>query len=126
MGLFNRTIMMLENGIKPAWVFDGRPPKLKNGELAKRKKVKEEAKDKMEDATDVGNMEEALKFKTRTVSITKIMKDDAIKMLRLMGMPVVEAPCEAEAQCAILCKAGKVFATVSEDLDSLTFGCLSI
>ena len=25
------------------------------------------------------------------------------------GVPVVEAPCEAEAQCAELCKAGKVF-----------------
>lgn len=122
MGLFNRTIMMLEHGVKPAWIFDGRPPKLKNGELAKRKKVKEEAKDKMEEANEVGNLEDALKFKTRTVSLTKKMKEDAMTMLKLMGMPVIEAPCEAEAQCAALCKAGKVFATVSEDLDSLTFG----
>ena len=35
MGLFNRTLQFLENGIKPVWVFDGKPPKLKNGELAK-------------------------------------------------------------------------------------------
>lgn len=113
---------MLEHGLKPAWIFDGKPPKLKNGELAKRKKIKEEAKDKMNDAAEIGNMEEALKFKTRTVTITKTMKEDAMKMLKLMGMPVVEAPCEAEAQCASLCKAGKVFATVSEDTDCLTFG----
>jgi flap endonuclease-1 len=39
-----------------------------------------------------------------------------------MGVPVVEAPCEAEAQCAALAKSGKVFAAGSEDMDTLTFG----
>ena len=43
-------------------------------------------------------------------------------LLKLMGMPVVEAPCEAEAQCAALAKAGKVYAAASEDMDTLTFG----
>jgi len=33
----------MENGIKPVWVIDGKPPKLKSGELARRKKAKEEA-----------------------------------------------------------------------------------
>lgn len=35
---------MVENGLKPAWIFDGDPPMMKNGELARRKKLKEEAK----------------------------------------------------------------------------------
>lgn len=39
-----------------------------------------------------------------------------------MGIPYVEAPGEAEASCAALVKSGKVFATASEDMDSLTFG----
>ena len=39
-----------------------------------------------------------------------------------MGIPYVNAPGEAEASCAALVKAGKVFATASEDMDSLTFG----
>lgn len=56
------------------------------------------------------------------VRITPQMKEDAMKMLELMGVPVIQAPCEAEAQCAALCKAGKVFATVTEDMDALTFG----
>jgi flap endonuclease-1 len=43
-------------------------------------------------------------------------------MLKLMGMPIIEAPGEAEATCATLCKAGKVFASATEDLDALTFG----
>ena len=33
----------------------------------------------------------------------------------------VKAPCEAEAQCAALCRAGLVFATATEDMDALTF-----
>eukprot|EP01017_Pseudomicrothorax_dubius_P028447 TRINITY_DN337_c0_g1_i1.p1 TRINITY_DN337_c0_g1~~TRINITY_DN337_c0_g1_i1.p1 ORF type:complete len:387 (+),score=80.23 TRINITY_DN337_c0_g1_i1:268-1428(+) len=126
LGLFNRTIQFLENGIKPVWVFDGRPPTLKSGELARRKKVKEEAMEKMEEAKEAGDMEEALKQKTRTVSVSSTMKEDAMRMLRLMGMPVIEAPCEAEAQCASLVKAGKAFATATEDMDSLTFGSTTL
>jgi flap endonuclease-1 len=48
--------------------------------------------------------------------------DECKMLLKLMGMPVVEAPCEAEAQCAALAKAGKVYAAASEDMDTLTFG----
>ena len=33
-----------------------------------------------------------------------------------------QAPCEAEAQCAAMVKAGVVYATATEDMDSLTFG----
>lgn len=76
----------------------------------------------MEEAKEEGNLEEALKQKIRTTSISSTMKEDAKKMLALMGMPVYEAPCEAEAQCAALCKAGKVYATATEDMDALTFG----
>lgn len=32
-----------------------------------------------------------------------------------------QAPCEAEAQCAELCKSGKVYGAGSEDMDTLTF-----
>lgn len=31
MGIFYRTIRMAENGIKPVYVFDGKPPDLKKG-----------------------------------------------------------------------------------------------
>jgi len=32
-GLLNRTIQFLEHGIRPIWVFDGKAPTLKNGEV---------------------------------------------------------------------------------------------
>jgi flap endonuclease-1 len=39
-----------------------------------------------------------------------------------MGIPVIESPGEAEAQCAAIVKHGLAYATASEDMDSLTFG----
>ena len=37
-------------------------------------------------------------------------------------MHISKAPCEAEAQCAALVKADLVYATATEDMDSLTYG----
>ena len=39
-----------------------------------------------------------------------------------MGVPIVEAPGEAEATCSRLCFDGKVYAAGTEDMDALTFG----
>lgn len=36
MGMFYRTIRMIDNGVKPCYVFDGKPPDMKSGELEKR------------------------------------------------------------------------------------------
>ena len=40
----------------------------------------------------------------------------------ILPRPPLQAPCEAEAQCAAMVKAGVVYATATEDMDSLTFG----
>eukprot|EP00118_Oscarella_pearsei_P007480 m.36901 g.36901 ORF g.36901 m.36901 type:complete len:236 (+) comp32305_c0_seq6:298-1005(+) len=121
MGMFYRTIRMIENGIKPVYVFDGKPPHLKSGELAKRLDRREEAQQALAKARAEGNQEEIEKFQKRTVKVTKQHNNECKKLLKLMGIPYVEAPCEAEAQCAALVKAGKVYATATEDMDALTF-----
>jgi len=36
MGMFYRTIRMVENGIKPVYVFDGKPPDMKSGEVCNK------------------------------------------------------------------------------------------
>lgn len=48
--------------------------------------------------------------------------EEAKRLLSLMGIPYVNAPCEAEAQCAAMVKSGIVYATATEDMDALTFG----
>ncbi|KAI3710188.1 hypothetical protein L2E82_39962 [Cichorium intybus] len=121
-GMFNRTIRLLESGLKPVYVFDGAPPDLKKQELAKRYSRREDATAGLDEAIQAGNKEEIEKFSKRTVKVTRQHNEDCKKLLRLMGVPVIEAPSEAEAQCAALCKADKVYAVASEDMDSLTFG----
>ncbi|XP_064095744.1 LOW QUALITY PROTEIN: flap endonuclease 1-like [Macrobrachium nipponense] len=122
MGFFYRTIRMVENGIKPVYVFDGKPPTMKGGELAKRAERREEAQKALEKAEEAGNVEDIDKFSRRLVKVTKQHSEEAKTLLKLMGIPYVEAPCEAEAQCAALAKAGKVYGVATEDMDALTFG----
>lgn len=122
MGIFYRTIRLLENGIKPVYVFDGKPPDLKSGELAKRAERRDEAKKALEKATEAGDEAEMEKFNRRLVRVTKEHAAEAKELLKLMGVPFIESPCEAEAQCAAMVKSGKVYATATEDMDALTFG----
>ncbi|KAM0324895.1 hypothetical protein ACHAQA_007861 [Verticillium albo-atrum] len=121
MGMFYRTLRMVDNGIKPLYVFDGAPPKLKSGELAKRFQRKQEAKEGLEEAKETGTAEDIEKFSRRTVRVTREHNAECQKLLKLMGVPFIIAPTEAEAQCAVLAKGGKVYAAASEDMDTLTF-----
>ncbi|XP_074645661.1 flap endonuclease 1-like isoform X1 [Tubulanus polymorphus] len=122
MGLFYRTIRIVDNGIKPVYVFDGKPPDMKSGELEKRKERRDEAQKALEAAQESGDQENIDKFSRRLVKVTRQHNDECKQLLKLMGIPYVNAPCEAEAQCAALQKAGKVYAVGTEDMDALTFG----
>ncbi|KAI1476045.1 DNA-repair protein rad2 [Daldinia eschscholtzii] len=121
MGMFYRTLRMVDNGIKPLYVFDGAPPKLKSGELARRFQRKAEAKEGLEEAKETGTAEDVEKFSRRTVRVTKEHNAECQQLLKLMGIPYIIAPTEAEAQCAVLARAGKVYAAASEDMDTLCF-----
>lgn len=121
MGMFYRTLRIVDNGIKPLYVFDGAPPKLKSGELAKRFARKNEANEQHEEAKETGTAEDVEKFSRRTVRVTREHNEECRRLLKLMGIPYIIAPTEAEAQCAVLARAGKVYAAASEDMDTLCF-----
>ncbi|KFY41282.1 hypothetical protein V495_05003 [Pseudogymnoascus sp. VKM F-4514 (FW-929)] len=121
LGMFYRTLRIVDNGIKPVYVFDGAPPKLKSGELAKRFARKAEATEGLEEAKETGTAEDVEKFSRRTVRVTREHNAECQKLLKLMGIPYIIAPTEAEAQCAVLARAGKVYAAASEDMDTLCF-----
>lgn len=120
-GIYYRTLRLIENGIKPVYVFDGAPPKLKSGELAKRFQRKSEAQAAEEEAKETGTAEDVEKFSRRAVKVTREHNAEAQRLLKLMGVPYIIAPTEAEAQCAVLAREGKVYAAASEDMDTLTF-----
>eukprot|EP01025_Chloroclados_australasicus_P050597 TRINITY_DN5838_c0_g1_i1.p1 TRINITY_DN5838_c0_g1~~TRINITY_DN5838_c0_g1_i1.p1 ORF type:complete len:414 (-),score=56.52 TRINITY_DN5838_c0_g1_i1:232-1326(-) len=121
-GMFTRTARMLESGMQPVFVFDGKPPEQKKEELDRRLGRRDEAEAALQQAKEAGDEKDIAKYSKRTVKVTKEMNEDCKKLLRLMGVPVVESPGEAEAQCAELAKEGLVYGVSTEDMDCLTFG----
>ena len=121
-GLLYRTSNLVELGIKPIYVFDGTPPTLKEVEIKRRMKAKEEALIKYEQAIKEGKIEEACMYAQATSRLKDYMAEDSKKLLNLMGIPWVQAPSEGEAQAAHLVKRGDADYCASQDYDSLLFG----
>ncbi|MEM1525583.1 MAG: flap endonuclease-1 [Ignisphaera sp.] len=121
-GLFYRTINLVENGIKPIYVFDGKPPEIKRQELEKRRVRKEKAAEMAAKAYSEGVIHEAAKYAVQAIHLTESMVKDAKRLLDSMGIPYVQALSEGEAQAAYLTKRGASWATGSQDYDSLLFG----
>ncbi|XP_042467176.1 flap endonuclease 1-A-like [Zingiber officinale] len=119
---FARDVQSNYQIIRNRYVFDGQPPELKKQELAKRYLKRKDATNDLNTTIETGDLEGIEKYNKRTVKVTKQHNEDCKRLLRLMGVPTIEAPCEAEAQCAALCKSDKVFAVASENMDTLTFG----
>ena len=121
-GLFYRTVNLVEAGVKPVYVFDGKPPVLKEVEIKRRKRVKEEALVKYDEALTAGRFEEAKMYAQATATMKDYMVEDSKRLLSLMGIPWVQAPSEGEAQASYMALKGDVWAASSQDYDSLLFG----
>jgi len=121
-GLFYRSINFLEHNIKPIYVFDGIPSELKLDTIKERKKVKEEAHQKMIDAKDAEDFKEARKFAQFTSKLDESMVEESKKLIESMGIPIIQATSEGEAQSAYMVKIGNAWACASQDYDALLFG----
>lgn len=122
-GLFSRTTALMEEGLKLIFVFDGKAPAIKQKTWEKRTAVKTEAHLKLKEAEEAGNLTEMKKFASRTSVLTKEMIEDAKKVIRALGLPIVQAPSEGEAQTAYMVKKGDAYASISQDYDNLIFSC---
>ncbi len=122
-GLFHRTTALMEQGLKLVFVFDGKPPEIKQKTWEKRKEVKAAASLKFKEAEESGDIGSMKKFAARTAILTKEMIYSAQEVIRALGLPIVQAPSEGEAQTAYMVKAGRAYASVSQDYDNLIFGC---
>ncbi|MHA1688858.1 MAG: flap endonuclease-1 [Promethearchaeota archaeon] len=121
-GLFYRTINFIEYNIKPIYVFDGEPTILKLETLKERRQIKKEAREKMFKAQDEEDFAEAKKYAQMTSKLDDAMIEESKKLLTYMGIPVVEAKSEGEAQSAYLVEKGDAWACASQDYDTLLFG----
>lgn len=121
-GLFYRTVNIMEMGIKPAFVFDGKAPELKGRTILERMERREKAELEWKQAVEAGDMEKARIMSQQSSRLTKDMVDESKQLLTMMGIPWVQAPGEGEAQAAYMALKGAVFASASQDFDSLLFG----
>ncbi|MGQ4834419.1 MAG: flap endonuclease-1 [Candidatus Asgardarchaeia archaeon] len=121
-GLFYRTINFVELGLKPVYVFDGKPPDLKTETIKKRMEIREAAKEKWIDALRRGDIVTARKYAQAAIEINEAILTESKSLLSAMGIPVVQAPSEGEAQAAYMARKGDVWASASQDYDSLLFG----
>lgn len=121
-GLFSRTVSLMQKGLKLAFVFDGVAPELKKEERERRKEIKINAEKKYREAEKKGDKEEMKKYAVRTSRLTPEMVEEAKKLIKGLGLPVVQAPSEGEAQAAYMVNKGDAFAIISQDYDSLLYG----
>ena len=122
MGVFYRTTSLLREGVLPIWVFDGKPPERKTGTIRQRIEAKEKAEGEWQQALAAGDLETARKKAAQTSRLTRPMVEELRELLGALGVPSIQAPSEGEAQAATMAARGTVWATASEDYDTLLFG----
>jgi len=121
-GLFYRTAKLLENGIEPIYVFDGKPPEFKRETIEARTEIREQARKKWEEAVKKGEVEKVKMYAQGAARLTQEMSDESKNLLEYMAVPWIQAPSEGEAEASCLAKKGRVWAAGSQDWDSLLFG----
>jgi flap endonuclease-1 len=121
-GLLYRNANFIELGIRPAYVFDGVPPVKKHKTIMERSERRAKAKKDWEDSVAKGDYKAAYTKATQSSKITNEIVESSRILLTHLGMPVVQAPEEGEAQAAYMALKGDVWAASSQDFDSLLFG----
>lgn len=121
-GILFRISSFMEKGIKPVFVFDGKPTELKQATIDERRKLRDTAGEKWKEAVERGDDEEAYKQARSSTRVDATIIEPSKELLRLMGIPVVQAPGEGEAQASYMVAKGDAKYVVSQDYDTLLFG----
>ncbi len=121
-GLIYRLSNFVAAGIRPAFVFDGQPPRLTARTIEGRVEIKIRAEREWKEAVEIGDLATARTKAMQTSRLTREMVEQSKRLLGLLGIPCVQAPSEGEAQASAMARAGSAYAAASQDYDSLLFG----
>ena len=121
-GIIYRVTNFVAAGIKPAFVFDGEPPRLKARTILARGEIKRRAEREWREAVEIGDLATARTKAMQTSRLTEEMVDQSKRLLDVLGIPWVQAPAEGEAQASAMARTGVAYAAASQDFDSLLFG----
>ncbi len=120
-GLFYRNINLLTEGIKLIYVFDGEAPELKKQTWENRAEAKQQAREKYERAVKEEDVEAMGKYARSDTQLDEQKIRESKELLNAMGIAVIQAPGEGEAQASYLAKNKNVYAVSSQDYDCLMF-----
>ena len=121
-GILYRNSSMIEKDMKPIYVFDGTPSKLKQETINQRRQIRQDSEKKWKEALAKQDTAEARKYAMRSSKLSPYIIESSKKLLTMMGIPYVEAYGEGEAQAAYLVANGDAWAVASQDYDCLLFG----
>ncbi len=126
-GLFYRsTKLVYKHGIELIFVFDGRSPAIKyawmtDREREKRRRRFEKTLKDWREALARGDLRSAYSKAVTTGMIDSDIIADAKRLLLSLGLPIVQAPAEAEAQASYIARTQRAWAVNSRDFDCLLF-----
>ncbi|RLE66123.1 MAG: flap endonuclease-1 [Thermoprotei archaeon] len=120
--VFRITHLMVKYDIRPIFVFDGKPHILKKRALEKRREYREKALHEWQKALKEGKFDKAFSKAVASALLTRDMIADAKKVIEYMGLPIVQAPSDAEAQAAYIVAKGDAWCVCSRDYDSMLYG----
>ncbi len=122
-GIFYRNVNLLNEGIRLVYVFDGKPPELKGRTNAMRGENRDVARERYRKAKQQEDISAMRRYSSQMIRLDDEMIRESKELLEAMGVAVVQAPSEGEAEAAYLTKINKeAYATVSQDYDCLLFG----
>lgn len=121
LGIFYKNCMLLNEGIIPVWVFDGKPPEIKKETIYKRKVLKKKAEQELKTNQNL-TADEKISWMKKVVTIKDTDIRDLMLLFEYMGIPFVQANRDAEAQCAANQIAKICYGTSTEDSDLFLFG----
>ena len=119
-GLFYKIVNYLSLNIELIFIFDGKPPDMKSATILDRKKKANKAKENMKNAI---TKEDKDKYEKASLRVTKEMVDDVKKLLDFMGVSYIHPNGEGEAYASELCRIGYVDYVLTEDMDTMVYGC---
>ncbi len=123
MGIWARFSNLISKGVKLVAVLDGEMPHLKHLTTKDRYEKKQVAQRKFDEAKESEDLELMNLYAKQTSFLTKEMILESKELMEAMGIPVIQAPQEADAQMAFLSKNNDVWAAATSDVDPLLHGC---
>lgn len=132
--MFQMVGLFRYNGVRPLFVFDGKPPPEKDEVIRKRREEKKNAEQQYKIATqklrecslddDTADLEAEIdQLRRKFVRITGDDINRVKNLLRFMGAAFYDSPGESDGICARIVQRKIAQACLSEDMDMFAYGC---